>query len=634
MSLPVDVEAPGGRAAGRLPHPRWALLLAPTLLVVVADVALRGERLARLPLRYFASYAVAMLESAALWAALLCAASAARGVVRWFAAAALCAFGALAVGGQIYFYRQYAIYLNFDATLFGTSMADSVFGQLGADGRNFLSSVLPPMIGAAALIALGRRWLRPPASLSRLSALLSPLCLCAALLLPCSYRAAQGSTPDVIYFHAVGGLIKQLAGLGEAPRVGPARRAPPPLPALRAAPAAPRNVLLILTESLRADVACSEPAPRSRCPATPFTNDAAPGRVGLSQMRATSSTTAIQLAVLWTGLAPTAGRDALHRAPVVFDLAHAAGLDTAYWTSQHPMFANARLWAQDLPVRLHASATLLDPLADVDTGADDRLLTARAAREIATLREPFFAVVHYGNTHVPYVVDPTDAPFQPARASKAPEDNEEYRNHYLNAVHRQDRAVAELLAALRATPAGARTVVVYTSDHGEQFREHGQLGHTGSLFDEEIHVPAWIDAPEGTLAPAEREALAAWRETHAFHADVAVTLLDLVGVWGDPALAPHGGGVVGASLLRAPPAEERTIPLTNCAGVWSCAFESWGVMRGRRKLHAREWERAWRCYDVQVDPRERAPLPPEACADLAVEADRLFGGPPGGRERP
>ena len=44
--------------------------------------------------------------------------------------------------------------------------------------------------------------------------------------------------------------------------------------------------------------------------------------------------------------------------------------------------------------------------------------------------------------------------------------------------------------------------VLVTSDHGEAFREHWQLGHTSALYDEEIHVPGWIDAPPGTLGAA------------------------------------------------------------------------------------------------------------------------------------
>src|SRR6185503_17786039 len=142
------------------------------------------------------------------------------------------------------------------------------------------------------------------------------------------------------------------------------------------------------------------------------------------QMRSNSSTTAIELAVLWSGLEPNASREALHTAPLLFDYTKAAGLESAYWTSHHMMFANSRLYVQDLPTRFQCGATDLDPLADIDLGARDELLTERVKAEIGSLREPFLGVVHYGNTHVPYLVDPDDSPFQPSAESKDPSDNE------------------------------------------------------------------------------------------------------------------------------------------------------------------------------------------------------------------
>ncbi len=74
------------------------------------------------------------------------------------------------------------------------------------------------------------------------------------------------------------------------------------------------------------------------------------------------------------------------------------------------MFANSRLFVQDLPTSHQCGATDLDPLADIDLGGRDELLTARVKAELPTLREPFFGVVHYGNTHLPYRVDPAASP--------------------------------------------------------------------------------------------------------------------------------------------------------------------------------------------------------------------------------
>ena len=200
-------------------------------------------------------------------------------------------------------------------------------------------------------------------------------------------------------------------------------------------------------------------------------------------------------------------------------------------------------------------------------------------KELPLLREPWFAIVHYSSTHFPYRITEGDEPFQPASTSKSPDDNAELFNYYRNAVHGQDRTIADLMTALRASPAGARSVVLYTSDHGEAFREHGQLAHTSSVFEEEIHVPAWVDAPAGTLTEVERAALVSAKNEPVWHLDLPPTVLDLLGLWSLPETARFRAKMVGTSLLR----KERThaeVPLTNCSELWGCAFRNWGLMRG------------------------------------------------------
>lgn len=614
-----------------------AFLFLPVLLVLAMDFESRGQRLLGLPPRYVASYLFAVVESALLWGLLLRSSSARRGPVRWVTGALFVVLSTLALGGQLYFRSQYSTYLNLDATLFGTSLSASLFGQLRADGWNFFMSVLPPLIASIVLL-IGARYLQRPGPRTAWRAHAGAFVLVVAVFfIPCSYRTVQASTPDVIYFHAIGGLMKQLTGVHQTTQIRPGLRTVPQLPALSARPAVPeRNVILILTESVRADAHCSAYTPT--CAVTPATNAAAPGRLPLLQMRSNSSTTATELAVLWSGLVPTESREALHSAPLLFDYARAAGYDNSYWTSHHMMFANSRLFVQDLPTSHKCGATDLDPLADIDLGAYDELLTARALRDLAQMTAPFFGVVHVGNTHVPYRVDPDDSPFQPATESKAPSDNDAYHNYYRNAVYLQDKTLGAFIRDLRATPEGARTILVFTSDHGEAFREHGQVGHTGAVLDEEIHVPFWIDAPEGTLTASERAGLESARDRIAFHTDVTPTILDLLGLWDAPELAPYRAKMIGQSLLvphpeRAGRAESMpAVPLSNCTQIWGCAFQNWGLMRGAMKLEAREWDSTWRCYDVLADPEEKRDLGPGGCGDLPSLAHGIFGRLPSATE--
>ena len=267
-------------------------------------------------------------------------------------------------------------------------------------------------------------------------------------------------------------------------------------------------------------------------------------------MRAVDSTTAISLAVMWSGLAPTESRTALHSAPLLWEYAHAAGLDTAYWTSQNLLFGNSGEWLRGLPLTREVSATQLDAEADLDTGADDAKLVDRSLAEIEGLHEPFVGVVHLANTHFPYAIDDADAPFQPQSDATGPGYEQEITNRYHDAIWHQDRAFARLIQRLRSTPLGKRTVVVYLSDHGEQFYEHGILGHTATLYEQEVHVPAWIDAPPGTLSDAEEDHLRSLTDAPLTTLDVLPTLLDLAGLWDDPSLAPFRAKMPGASLLR------------------------------------------------------------------------------------
>jgi arylsulfatase A-like enzyme len=414
--------------------------------------------------------------------------------------------------------------------------------------------------------------------------------------------------------------VATLVSFGTGAGARPPIRRTPRLPAMAPAPPRGRNVLFVLTESVRFDGVCVEHG--ESCKLTPFTDRVAEGRLPLLEMRSSSSTTAISVSVLLSGLLPTETTEAVRSAPTIFDFARAAGFDTAYWSSQSAMFTSSREFFAALPLSKRCVGADLEPPSD-DAGADDALLTQKAKRELGTLREPWLAVVHYANTHYPYRVR-GERPFQPSTESKAAEENDHFRNHYQNAVYAQDRTIADLLSALRASPAGPRTVVLFTSDHGEAFREHGQLGHTSSVFEEEIHVPTWIDAPSGTLTDAERDALVAAKHALTWHLDVAPTVLDLIGLSDAPAIAPFRSRMVGTSLLR----RDRTrgvLPLTNCTDTWGCGFRNWGAIRQSLKIEAREFDAEWRCYNLAIDPKEQHDLGAEACGDVRRAAEHAFG---------
>src|SRR5262249_33561583 len=111
-------------------------------------------------------------------------------------------------------------------------------------------------------------------------------------------------------------------------------------------------------------------------------------------------------------------------------------------------------------------------------------------------------------------------------------------------VAQADRDVGTILASLEELGLTKNTIVVVTSDHGEEMLEHGDLGHARTLFDETRRVPLVMGtpgaAPRATDEPVES-------------IDLAPTLLARMGLPVDPRMR-------GADLL-APGFEPRDVTI-------------------------------------------------------------------------
>ena len=140
-------------------------------------------------------------------------------------------------------------------------------------------------------------------------------------------------------------------------------------------------------------------------------------------------------------------------------------------------------------------------------------------------------------------------------------------------------------------------------------------------------MPAWVDAPPGTLTAEEHARLTARASSPTWHTDLAPTFLDLMRIRTAPELGRFQSRMIGTSFLQPAPVPG-WVPLTNCSELWGCAFRNWGLMRGSLKLEAREWDFDWHCWDVAADPFERHDLGVRACGELVDIAKGLHGGLP------
>jgi arylsulfatase A-like enzyme len=239
-------------------------------------------------------------------------------------------------------------------------------------------------------------------------------------------------------------------------------------------------------------------------------------------------------------------------------------------------------------------------------------------------REPFFLYVHATDPHFPYRPPPRYArPFLSAAAARrlpsliedvrplhngrdewgarpvslsAP-DVDVLRDAYDGDVRMADAQFGRTVDALAARGLLDRTLVVLTSDHGEEFLEHGGVAHGQTLYAESLHVPLVVRLP-GARDGASSEALAQ-------HVDIVPTILDVAGVAPPPGLA-------GVSLLGAPkPAAEAYAALSlGPFALDALIGDGWKVIRDR----SRRVDRRFEVYETDRDPGDRM----DVAADVPV----------------
>jgi arylsulfatase A-like enzyme len=177
-----------------------------------------------------------------------------------------------------------------------------------------------------------------------------------------------------------------------------------------------------------------------------------------------------------------------------------------------------------------------------------------------------------------------------------------------------DAQLGRLFEMLRKKGLLKNTIVVVTSQHGEEFLEHGGVTHF-QLFGETLRIPLVVSVPglkQGRVIDGQVR-----------NVDIMPTVLDVLGID-----APKG--LDGESLL---PCIEDRCPARPAFAYWdeeySLRDERYTYMRRHSKDRLDE-----RLFDRSADPRERtniAPLHPEESARLGsalekeIESSRIHG---------
>ena len=322
----------------------------------------------------------------------------------------------------------------------------------------------------------------------------------------------------------------------------------------------PSAVVLVTVDTLRADgVSFTGTSPAT----SPFLDSLATKGVVFTHAYAPSSWTAPSMASLFTGLEPAAhgvvsgvvGRIRTGEKPKrgVKD----QPLLPQSLTTLAESFQAAGYVTIGVPSNLHLAASLgfgqgfdhyygesrFLEAADVNVRVREQLEAAFGPEWKTTWKkQKTFLWIHYFDPHVPYnacepwideyapefATNPSAFPAgvdMPELIKQNPRPGAEIRAKLLPLYHSEVHRVDEHLRLLdQELGLGDDDVLlVMTSDHGEEFGEHGRLGHGEALFDETLRVPLMLHWPVGLPAGKRIDAPASIL-------DVYPTLAELAGL--------------------------------------------------------------------------------------------------------
>jgi hypothetical protein len=173
----------------------------------------------------------------------------------------------------------------------------------------------------------------------------------------------------------------------------------------------------------------------------------------------------------------------------------------------------------------------------------DPLLIAGAHRWVdAADDRPVFMFMFLNGTHFNYYFPDSQAvirPYWDGRGGLKTQGTppEQIQNRARNAAHFLDGEVDQLISDI-ARRRGRKPLVLFTGDHGEEFRQKGHMGHGSAVTNEQIHVPMVIfgDGVQPGVFDAPTS-----------HSDLVPTLFQLLGDRHPPALYSDG-----LSMFQAP----------------------------------------------------------------------------------
>jgi arylsulfatase A-like enzyme len=236
-----------------------------------------------------------------------------------------------------------------------------------------------------------------------------------------------------------------------------------------------------------------------------------------------------------------------------------------------------------------------EAVADDLTDGALEWLRAHAGR---SSEEPFLLWLHYVEPHAPYRLQKDYVEQLGLERGDLPD-----ADRYDTEIAYVDASIGKLIEGLDALPFADRTLVVFTSDHGESLGEHGYWGHGRNLYEPSLRIPMALSWPARIPAGSI--------DAPALNIDLAPTVLGLLGL-GAPEIF-QGFDWTGVMTGAAEPVERITQYQAHRGAVISrhdsdlrrkAGLLEVGMIHHDRKETFRIEKNRRRLFDLGEDPRE------------------------------
>ncbi len=363
-----------------------------------------------------------------------------------------------------------------------------------------------------------------------------------------------------------------------------------------------RNVVWFIIDAVRADHVGHLGYAK---PTTPYLDRLATQSLTFTNAYSQSSGTMFSIPSMFTGV--DAGRmdwvldkqrpQASDRDPLLAERLKREGYKTALVGS---FYFEARI-----PGLLRGFDTVkITSAVQTESASDAAVMATELIHQSRAEGRPLFLTVYLAAPHLPYVPHPEGYPRFGASQLGLYDGEIAYADRHLGFI-------VDVLS--QDAREWSDTIVIVTSDHGEEFDEHGGTAHAQTCYEESTHVPLVLRVPG--VAPAKVEQRVAL-------VDIATTLVEVLGLPRDDTERMSGRSLIGTAL--GPQAGERAI---------TCAIvrQAFGEPRQyRRAVRYGKWTlyedlsagRVETIFDTTTDRFEQRPVVPTGEAGAAADALR------------